>query len=128
MGALKRALAVGILLVAGFMAVFLPTHEASARGRGGIGRPGVGPGGVARRPVPVAGVARRTTRRMVRRSAIYVTTLPYACPTIIIEGAIYYQCGPTYYVGGGTRYEVVYVDGGGGGDEDDYDDDEDDDD
>ena len=126
MGALKRALVVGVLLLAGLVTSFFLTHEASARGgRGGIGRPGVGPGGVARRPVPVAGVARRTTRRMVRRSAIYVTTLPYACPTIIIEGASYYQCGATYYVTSGTRYEVAYVDGG---DDDDDDDDEGDDD
>ena len=122
MGALKRALVVGVLLLAGLVTSLFLTHEASARGgRGGIGRPGVGPGGVARRPVPVAGVARRTTRRIVRRSAIYVTTLPYACPTIIIEGASYYQCGATYYVASGTRYEVVYVDGG----DDDADDDDD---
>ena len=128
MGALKKAL-VCILLVAGVVASLLVPQEASARGRGGIGRPGVGPGGVARRPVAVAGVARRTTRRVVRRSAIYVTTLPYACPTIIIDGASYYQCGATYYVTSGTRYEVVYVDGGSdSGDDDEDDDDEDDDD
>jgi hypothetical protein len=116
MKVLKRTLVAGVLLVAGFVAILLPTHEASARvGRGGIGRPGVGPGGVARRPVPVAGVARRTTRRMVRRSAIYVTALPYGCTTVVIDGATYYQCGApyyTYYAASGTRYEVVYVDGG----------------
>jgi len=134
MSALKRALAVGILLVAGFVAILLPTHEASARvGRGGIGRPGVGPGGVARRPVAVAGVARRTTRRVVRRSAIYVTALPYGCTTVVIDTASYYQCGYpyTYYVASGTRYEVVYVDGGSGtgsGEDEDDDDDEGDDD
>jgi hypothetical protein len=127
--ALKKALVVGILLVAGFVAILLPTHEASARvGRGGIGRPGVGPGGVARRPVAVAGVARRTTRRMVRRSAIYVTALPYGCTTVVIDGATYYQCGApyyTYYAASGTRYEVVYVDGGSGsGSDDDIDDDD----
>jgi hypothetical protein len=130
MKVLKRTLVAGVLLVAGFVAILLPTHEASARvGRGGIGRPGVGPGGVARRPVPVAGVARRTTRRMVRRSAIYVTTLPYGCTTVVIDGATYYQCGTTnysYYVASGTRYEVVYVDGGSGsGSDDDIDDDDD---
>ena len=128
MGALKKAL-IGILLVAGVVASLLVPQEASARGRGGIGRPGVGPGGVARRPVAVAGVARRTTRRVVRRSAIYVTALPYGCTTVVIEYASYYQCGATYYVASGTRYEVVYVDGGDGGDDDaDDDDDEGDDD
>jgi len=120
MGALKKAL-IGILLMAGVVASLLVPQEASARGRGVIGRPGVGPGGVARRPVAVAGVARRTTRRVVRRSAIYVTALPYGCTTVVIEYASYYQCGATYYVASGTRYEVVYVDGG----DDDADDDDD---
>ena len=129
MSELKRALVVGIL-AAGMVTVTLVTHEAFARGRvGGVGRPGVGPGGVARHPVPVAGVARRTTRRMVRRSAIYVTALPYGCTTVVIEYASYYQCGApyyTYYVASGTRYEVVYVDGGSGsGSDDDIDDDDD---
>jgi len=129
MSALKKAL-IGILLVAGVVASLLVAQEASARGRGGIGRPGVGPGGVARRPVPVAGVARRTTRRVVRRSAIYVTALPYGCTTVVIDTASYYQCGATYYVASGTRYEVVYVDGGSGtgSGEDEDDDDEGDDD
>jgi len=54
MSALKKAL-IGILLVAGVVASLLVAQEASARGRGGIGRPGVDPGGVARRPVPGGG-------------------------------------------------------------------------
>jgi hypothetical protein len=135
MSALKRAL-VGLLLAAGVVASLFLAHEAWARGgRGGIGRPGVGPGGVGRHPVPVAGVARRTTRRVVRRSAIYVTALPYGCTTVTIDYASYYQCGYpyTYYVTSGTRYEVVYVDGGsssgssGGSDDEDNDDEGDDD-
>jgi len=131
MSALKRVLVVGVLLVAGLVTSLFLTHEASARGgrMGGVGRPGVGPGGVGRHPVPVAGVARRTTRRVVRRSAIYVTALPYGCTTVMIDYSSYYQCGATYYVTSGTRYEVVYVDGGDGGDDDaDDDDDEGDDD
>jgi hypothetical protein len=110
---LKRTLVVGVLLVAGFVTILLPTHEASARV--GVRRPGVGVGGVGVRVVPVAGVARRTTRRMVRRSAIYVTALPYGCTTVMIDYASYYRCGApyyTYYVASGTRYEVVYVDSG----------------
>ncbi len=61
-------------------------------------------------PGSVAGVARRTTRRMVRRSAIYVASLPTGCTTIIVEGASIYQCGATYYQPYGSQYEVVYLD------------------
>lgn len=65
-----------LLLAAGFvvddtLAPWLPaslvTNEAQAR----VGRPAT--------PVSVAGVARRTTRRRIRRSTIYVVTLPRGC-------------------------------------------------
>jgi hypothetical protein len=61
-------------------------------------------------PVSGAGVARRTTRRVIRRSAIYAATLPANCSTIIIEGTSLYQCGATYYQPYGNQYVVVYVD------------------
>jgi hypothetical protein len=61
-------------------------------------------------PGSVAGVARRTTRRVVRRSAIYVASLPRGCATVAISGASYYQCGATYYQSYGGRYVVVYID------------------
>nr|WP_278003561.1 hypothetical protein [Nodosilinea sp. TSF1-S3] len=61
-------------------------------------------------PVSVAGVARRTTRRVIRRSAIYAATLPVGCSTIYIEGAMLYQCGATYYQPYNNQYVVVYVD------------------
>ena len=60
-------------------------------------------------PVSVAGVARRTTRRTIRRSTIYVSTLPASCATVTINGASYWQCGATYYQSYGGRYVVVYV-------------------
>ena len=60
-------------------------------------------------PVSVAGVARRTTRRTVRRSVIYASTLPRGCATITINGVTTWQCGATYYQAYGTRYVVVYV-------------------
>ena len=60
-------------------------------------------------PVSVAGVARRTTRRVVRRSAIYISTLPAGCGQVNINGAMYWQCGATYYQQSGTQYVVVYV-------------------
>jgi hypothetical protein len=70
------------------------TSDAEAR----IGRPLT--------PLSYAGVARRTTRRVVRRSTIYMATLPMGCP--MIEPNLYY-CGGTYYQPYGTQFVVVYV-------------------
>ena len=67
-----------------------------------IGRPAT--------PGSVAGVARRTTRRVVRRSAIYVAALPRGCASVSMGGAVLWQCGPTYYQASGGRYVVVYID------------------
>jgi hypothetical protein len=61
-------------------------------------------------PVSVAGVTRRTTRRVIRRSTIYVASLPGSCSTVIIEGTSLYSCGGTYYQPYGNQYVVVYVD------------------
>jgi len=60
-------------------------------------------------PGSVAGVARRTTRRTVRRTAIYASTLPRGCATVIINGVTTWHCGATYYQAYGSRYVVVYV-------------------
>lgn len=60
-------------------------------------------------PLSYAGVARRTTRRVIRRSTIYLATLPSGCGQVNIDGAIYWQCGPTYYVQSGGQYVVVYI-------------------
>jgi hypothetical protein len=60
-------------------------------------------------PVSVAGVARRTTRRVVRRSTIYVGALPGGCVAAPINGISYWRCGATYYQASGGRYVVVYV-------------------
>ena len=73
-----------------------PTAEAV------IGRPGT--------PLSYAGVARRTTRRVIRRSTIYLTALPPACRSVSISGTVLWQCGATYYQADGARYVVVYVD------------------
>ena len=61
-------------------------------------------------PGSVAGVARRTTRRRIRRSTIYIRTLPRSCTTVIIEGTSLHYCGNTYYQVYGSQYVVVYVD------------------
>ncbi len=73
-------------------------NEAQAR----IGRPMT--------PVSIAGVARRTTRRRIRRTAVYVAMLPVGCTTVVIEGASLHQCGATYYQPYNNQYEVVNID------------------
>jgi hypothetical protein len=61
-------------------------------------------------PVSVAGVARRTTRRVVRRTAVYVSVLPAGCSACVVNGINLYQCGATYYQPQGTQYVVVVID------------------
>jgi hypothetical protein len=87
----------GALVAADMATDDLIVTNAEAR----VGRPAT--------PASVAGVARRTTRRMVRRTAVYATTLPAGCQTVLIEGTTLYQCGGTYYQASGSQYEVVEV-------------------
>jgi hypothetical protein len=72
--------------------------DANAR----IGRPAT--------PGSVAGVARRTTRRTLRRSAIYVAALPAGCARVTVYGTLVWRCGGTYYQSSESKYVVVYVD------------------
>jgi hypothetical protein len=89
-------LAVGFIVDGGFHnGVFV--SEAQAR----IGRPAT--------PGSVAGVGRRTTRRRIRRTTIYVASLPKGCTTVNIDGASCYQCGGTYYQAHNGQYVVVNV-------------------
>jgi hypothetical protein len=65
----------------------------------------------------VAAVIRRTVVRkpangavVVRRSTIYVNTLPAGCVRRSYGGTTVWKCGSTYYQPyGGTRYVVVYI-------------------
>ena len=105
MKTMTRILVIGCCLLAAdlltdglFNSRILLKTEAEAR----IGRPFT--------PLSVAGVARRTTRRTIRRSAVYAATLPRGCSTVFIEGATLYMCGGTYYQPYGSQYVVVYVD------------------
>lgn len=61
-------------------------------------------------PASVGGVARRTTRRSIRRSSVYVATLPKNCTTVVIDGTKLSQCGTTYYQSHSGQYAVVYID------------------
>ena len=64
------------------------------------------------RPLPavgVAGVARRTTRRTIRRTTVYIATLPVGCSTVVLEGMTLHQCGTVYYQPSSGKYVVVEV-------------------
>ena len=60
-------------------------------------------------PGSVAGVARRTTRRTIRRTAVYAAALPGGCRTVVINGCSLHQCGAVYYQPYGNRYVVVEI-------------------
>jgi hypothetical protein len=98
----KAALIHGALAAVVFMGSLAPgggwVGEAKAR----VGRPMT--------PVSVAGVARRSTRRAIRRSTIYVASLPPSCTQVNIDGTVLQQCGGTYYQPHQGQYVVVYVD------------------
>jgi len=64
---------------------------------------------VAVRPVSAAGVARRTTRRVVRRTATYVSVLPAGCVTTHVGGVAVWHCGAHYYERYGGHYVLVRV-------------------
>jgi hypothetical protein len=86
------------LLTDGILNEGMLIKEAEAR----VGRPMT--------PVSVAGVARRTTRRTIRRTSVYVATLPGGCSTVVIEGTTLHQCGGTYYQPYGNQFVVVNID------------------
>ena len=108
MRATLRTIALACLvLAAGFviddtLAPWLPASLVTTDAQARLGRPAT--------PVSVAGVARRTTRRRIRRSTIYVATLPRSCTQVNIEGTVLMSCGGTYYQASGSQYVVVYVD------------------
>ena len=80
-----RTIVIGCSLFAACLLVDSGFHseiivsEAEAR----VGRPAT--------PGSVAGVARRTTRRRIRRSTVYVASLPRGCTTVVIDGTTLQQ-------------------------------------
>ena len=60
-------------------------------------------------PISVAGAARRTTRRVIRRTTVYIPRLPGGCRTVVIEGMTLHQCGGTYYQPYGNQFVVVEI-------------------
>ena len=96
------ALAVGLMATALILDGWIPFGFVVPEAQAVVGRPLT--------PGSVAGVARRTTRRTIRRSTIYASTLPAGCTTVVVEGAALKSCGGTYYQPYGGQYVVVYVD------------------
>ena len=97
-----NALLVGVALVAAvFLASILPGGLLVGPAHARVGRPAT--------PVSVAGVARRTTRRAIRRSTIYVASLPTSCSVVNVDGTTLHLCGGTYYQSHQGQYVVVYV-------------------
>jgi len=89
------------LVLDGPVASWLPANLTLNDAHAVVGRPAT--------PASAAGVARRTTRRVIRRSTIYVATLPKSCTQVNIDGTALMLCGTTYYQAHGTQYVVVYV-------------------
>jgi len=96
-------ISIGFLVAAGLIVdVWSPVNLVSSEVEARVGRPAS--------PGSVAGVSRRTRRRTIRRSTIYIVSLPPSCTTIVIEGTTLQQCGGIYYQTHGTQYVQVYVD------------------
>lgn len=73
------------------------TSQAEAR----VGRPATA--------VSVAGTARRTTRRVIRRTSVYIATLPAGCSTVVVDNVSLYSCGGVYYQSYQNQYVVVVI-------------------
>ncbi len=56
-----------------------------------------------------AGLLLAASVRVIRKTTIYVTTLPKGCVRTEIGDTVVWRCGKTYYEPDGNRYVVVYV-------------------
>ena len=94
---LGMSFSIAALIVSSLVFDTCLVSEAEAR----IGRP--------MSPNSIAGVSRRTARRTIRRSTVYVNSLPRSCTTVIIDDVSLHHCGTTYYQRHSNRYVVVYI-------------------
>jgi hypothetical protein len=90
-----------VLMFAGLVDAVAPFASFVGDAQARVGRPLT--------PGSAAGVARRTTRRVIRRSTIYVSRLPAACVKTSVNGTVVWHCGGAYYQPYGGRYVVVYI-------------------
>lgn len=93
---------IGLAMLAADSLMPMPIASFVSEAQAIVGRPAT--------PGSVAGVARRTTRRVIRRSTIYVAALPATCIKTSVNGAVIWSCGGVYYQPYGGRYVVVYID------------------
>ena len=93
---------VGLAILVTDALVPLPIGPLVSEAQARVGRPLT--------PGSVAGVARRTTRRVIRRSSVYVATLPAGCVRTSVNSVVVWSCGGVYYQPYGGRYVVVYID------------------
>jgi hypothetical protein len=96
------AVIAGIIVLAADSVVPMPYGAFVSEAHAVLGRPLT--------PGSVAGTARRTTRRVIRRSSVYVATLPAGCLRTSVNGAVVWRCGGAYYQAHSGRYVVVYID------------------
>jgi hypothetical protein len=98
----KWTMGVGLaFLLTDIAATTVPVLSVVTDAQAVVGRPAT--------PGSAAGVARRTTRRVIRRSTVYVNTLPRGCVRTSVNGVTVWRCGPTYYQPYHGRYVVVYI-------------------
>ena len=97
----RISLALGVLGATLAVDLWVPGGLVCVEAEAVVGRPAT--------PGSVAGVARRTTRRRIRRTSVYVASLPPSCTTVVVDGNSLQQCGGTYYQPSGAQYEVVNV-------------------
>lgn len=98
---ISRTGALGVAMIAAIAA--LPTVEGA---RAGFERPSIS----AAMRSPGADVLLAAAVRVIRRSTIYVATLPKGCVRTQISNTVVWRCGKTYYEADGNRYVVVYID------------------
>lgn len=60
-------------------------------------------------PFSAAGVARRVTRRTIRRSTLFYSTLPPACVRTSVDGVTVWRCGGLYLQPYRGRYVVIRI-------------------
>ncbi len=99
---LKPLLIAGVLVATLCLGFLVPVGPLVGEAEARPGRPAT--------PTSVAGVARRTTRRTIRRSTVYIATLPKSCSRVDIDGTTLHLCSGTYYQSHQGQYVVVHVD------------------
>jgi len=89
------------LLLADAGGAMMPFASFVSDAQAKIGRPAT--------PGSIAGATRRTTRRVIRRSTIYVAALPTGCVRTSVNSTVVWRCGARYYERYGGGYVGIYI-------------------